>query len=337
MMRIVPSRTRTRRRPTTRPPCTPRSCSTIVVSLVGEKNSIRWNDEIGAPVRPLRVTRRLSASAGRSSETAVNTTRGSAPGATRRCSYCHTAQPRSSPRTWNTNESLASPRAAMANRSGLAPPRAAGGALWATAALASRKQSQRIRLENSGPLWVGEGELEELVDVLPQVLHSGARPIRPPQRAVGELRQAGKVLQQLGGRDPPYIEADVPVTAEDEERLLHVQRPAAVRHDDAQVGEVDRDVVELHRAAVLVARPGEDRRSGVYHHRQAPLLAAPVDRAQGIQPLGVRVGREQLVRGMDLEQPDAQIDQAIHVARGVAAVARVPAAVGEESLGVGPA
>src|SRR5256712_3733950 len=255
MMRIVPFRTRTRRRPTTRPPCTPRSCSTIVVSLVGEKNSIRWNDEIGAPVRPLRVTRRLSASAGRSSETAVNTTRGSAPGATRRCSYCHTAQPRSSPRTWNTNESLASPRAAMANRSGLAPPRAAGGALWATAALASRKQSQRIRLENSGPLWVGEGELEELVDVLPQVLHSGARPIRPPQRAVGELRQAGKVLQQLGGPNPPYIEADVPVTAGDEERLLHVHRPAAVAHDAAPGGEGRPRVGRRPRAGVPCGRP----------------------------------------------------------------------------------
>src|SRR5438445_12525809 len=97
------------------------------------------------------------------------------------------------------------------------------GAAWATTVLASRKQSQRIRLENRGPVRVGERELEELVDVVPQILHPGTRPVRAPQRAVGDLRQAGKVLQQLGGRNPRHVEPDVVVTAQAEERLGHVE------------------------------------------------------------------------------------------------------------------
>src|SRR5260370_38095645 len=97
----------------------------------------------------------------------------------------------------------------MSNRNGLASPRGTDGAAWATTVLASRKQSQRIRFENRGPLWVCERELEELVDVLPQILHAGTRPIRAPQRAVGDLRQAGKALQHLGRRNPPAQEPNV--------------------------------------------------------------------------------------------------------------------------------
>src|SRR5437879_7332054 len=198
-----------------------------------------------------------------------------------RISYCPTAHPRSCPRSRNTNESRVAGTWATSNLSDLGLE--AEPVVWAIAADASgrlassRKQSQRIGLENRLLVRVAERQRQELVDVDPHVLHTRTRPVRAPQDPIRQLRETRKVLQQSGGRYPGDVEPHPPMASQNEKRLLHVERPAAVRHHDAEIGKVDRDVVELHRIAVLGAGPGENARARVDHDRQAALLAPPVD------------------------------------------------------------
>src|SRR6266571_6773931 len=192
------------------------------------------------------MMRRLSDSTGRSSERAVYRT--SWPVASERSSYCHTAHPRSSPRTWKTKESRISATRAKSKRKGFA---ARADCAAAGLPASRRKESQRIGLEDRPLLVLGQRQAEELIDVHAEVFDAGAWPIRPPQRPVHDLREAGKVLQELPGRNAGDVEPDVGVPPQNEERLLHIEGPPAVRHDDAQVGKVDGDIVELHRVAVL--------------------------------------------------------------------------------------
>src|SRR5207249_8997398 len=84
---------------------------------------------------------------------------------------------------------------------------------------------------------------------------------------------------------PGDVEPHPPVASQNEKRLLHVQRPTAVRHDEAQIGKVDGDVVELQRVAVLGAGAGKNARAGVDHHGQAALFATPIDLAQRGEPV----------------------------------------------------
>src|SRR5256886_15399423 len=100
----------------------------------------------------------------------------------------------------------------------------------AAATLPSREQSQRIGLEDGLSLRGVEREREKLVDVPLHVLHPGTRPVGAPQHAVGDLREARKVLQQPGGGNPGHAEPYLRGPSQNEERLLHVtggspQRP----------------------------------------------------------------------------------------------------------------
>src|SRR5437879_13581701 len=63
------------------------------------------------------------------------------------------------------------------------------------------KKRERVVFEDSLLLLFRKRQGQELIDVLPEVFHAGAGPVGAPEHAVGELRQAGKVLQQLGGRN----------------------------------------------------------------------------------------------------------------------------------------
>src|ERR687888_107932 len=187
-------------------------------SLVGENRSIRWKVAIGSPERRSSTTRSRSSSTGRNSEAAVYST--CCVISSGRISYCHTAQPRSAPLKRKTNESRVAGMAPRSKRSSLPP------ADWAAAAnglASSRKQSQRIGLENGLLVRVVEREFQELVDVGPHVPHAGTGPVRAPQHAVSELGQAGKVLQQPRRRDPGHVEPHPPVPPQHEERLSHVQ------------------------------------------------------------------------------------------------------------------
>src|SRR3989442_9227502 len=210
----------TRRRPTISPCLTSRSCSTMMVSLPGEKRSIRWKLAIRLLVWRLSTTSSRSSPTGWNWDAAVYST--SWVISSGRISYCQTAHPRSAPRKSNTNESRVAGMAVRSNWSGLVPDD------WAAAELASsRKQSQRIGLENGFLVGVAERERQELVDVQPHVLHTPAGPVRAPQHPVGHLGQAGKVLEQPPGRYPGHVEANPPVAAQHEASLLPLKPPAA--------------------------------------------------------------------------------------------------------------
>src|SRR2546430_11036618 len=204
MIFTSPSRVPTRRRPPISPRFTSRSCSTMMVSLVGENRSMWWKVAIGSPVRRFSTTRSRSSSTGRNSECAVYSS--SWVVSSCRISYCHTAYPRSAPRNMNTNESRRATKSVRSNRSGFR-----GSSVWAASELASsREQSQRIGLQNGLPVRVGERECQELIDVLAHVPDARARPIGSPQHAVGHLGQARKVLQQAGGGTPGDVEPAAP-------------------------------------------------------------------------------------------------------------------------------
>src|SRR6266481_2493027 len=96
------------------------------------------------------------------------------------------------------------------------------------------KKRKRVGFEDSLLLLFRKRQGQELIDVLPEVFHARAGPVGAPEHAVGELRQAGKVLQQLGGRNARHVESDLTMTSQDEKRFLHVERPAAMRHDESQ-------------------------------------------------------------------------------------------------------
>src|SRR5262249_10512773 len=81
-----------------------------------------------------------------------------------------------------------------------------------------------------------------------------------------DLFEARKVLQQDFGRNAADIEVHVAMAAEQEEGRLHPDGPAAVRHQDLQLGEVDGQVIEVDGIAELVARRGKDRSPRWAHH-----------------------------------------------------------------------
>src|SRR2546426_11639584 len=78
------------------------------------------------------------------------------------------------------------------------------------------------------------------------------------------LGQARKVLQQSGRRNPGDVEPDLAVSSQDEKRLLHVQRPAAMRHDERKIRKIDRHVVELRSEERRVGKECRSRWSP-YH------------------------------------------------------------------------
>src|SRR2546425_6154008 len=114
--------------------------------------------------------RKRSSSTGRNSDVAVYTS--SWVVSSGRISYCHTAHPRSSPRRRNTNESRVAGTWATSNWSELGRGMGGGPDVWPVAADASgglassRKQSQRIGLENRLLVRVAERQRQELVDVV---------------------------------------------------------------------------------------------------------------------------------------------------------------------------
>src|SRR4029077_1334753 len=145
-----------------------------------------------------------------------------------------------------------------------------------------------------------------------------------------------KVLQESEWRYPGEIEPHLPVTSQNEERLRHIERPAAVRHDDLEVREIDGDVVELHRIAVLGARARKNARARMDHHGQPTLLAAAINPSEALEPVRVRVGGEALVWRVHLQEADAQVYQPVDVARRVFREPRVNASVWQETHRIGP-
>jgi hypothetical protein len=84
-----------------------------------------------------------------------------------------------------------------------------------------------------------------------------------------------------------------------------------MRHDDLELGKVDADVVEHDRVGIHVSRTGEDRRSGVHHDHHAELFGARVDFVQPRRAFAIGVGSDFLMRWVELDRSDAEVDQPI--------------------------
>ena len=95
-----------------------------------------------------------------------------------------------------------------------------------------------------------------------------------------------------------------------------------------------RDIVQLHGATVFAARAWKNGRPGVNQDRKTSFFAATVDPAQGVHPLGIGVGGEELVGRMNLEAPDAHLKQLLNLPFGVFGEARMYAPKGEQSFAV---
>src|SRR2546428_962134 len=108
------------------------------------------------------------------------------------------------------------------------------------------EKRKSVGFEDGPLLLVRERQGQELIDVLTEVFHSRTGPVGTPQHAVHNLREAGKILQQLGGRNARDVEPDFPMTSQDKESFLHVERPSAVCHYQLQIRKIDGDVVQLH-------------------------------------------------------------------------------------------
>src|SRR5438045_8554503 len=102
-----------------------------------------------------------------------------------RISYCHTAHPRSCPRSRNTNESRVAGTWATSNLRDLGLE--AEPVVWAVAADASgrlassRKQGQGMGLENRLRVRLAERQRQELVYGQPDSCLATARPVGPPE------------------------------------------------------------------------------------------------------------------------------------------------------------
>src|SRR5919109_2137833 len=98
-----------------------------------------------------------------------------------------------------------------------------------------------------------QGQSAKIIQVLLDIRHTGSRPICAEQGLLSNFVQAWEVLQQSLRRDSADIEGNIRVTAHQEERRVHPQRPPSMRQQNLQFGEVYRDIVNVDRVAILVA------------------------------------------------------------------------------------
>ena len=155
-----------------------------------------------------------------------------------------------------------------------------------------------------------------------------------PHSTLSATSRPREVAQKRLRRDAGDIDVDVGMTAREEERGLAVERAAGVREDDLQPRKVDGHVVDRHRVGEHVAGPREDRRPGVEHHRHAALLALAIDLGQLPQLAAVCVRREELMRRMDLDQADAEVEDAADLAADVKLVERIHRACRDQAVAV---
>jgi len=106
---------------------------------------------------------------------------------------------------------------------------------------------------------------------------------------VSNLVEPWKILEQRLRWNPADIEKHIQMSSQQKESGIHPKRPAAVRQDDFQLREVDRNIVNEDRVAVAVARARKNRRSGVEHDWNAIGLRGAVDGLQFFHPIQIVV------------------------------------------------
>ena len=128
---------------------------------------------------------------------------------------------------------------------------------------------------------------------------------------------------------------DVGMAAGQEECGPSVKRTPGVGQDDRQAWKIDRHVVDRHRIGEYVPGRWKDRRPGVKHHRDSARLAFPIDVGELRQIGTIRIRREELMRRMDLDHPDPQIQNAARFRSRVSFMQRIDRADGQQSMAMG--
>src|ERR1700757_1131726 len=116
------------------------------------------------------------------------------------------------------------------------------------------------------------------------------------------------------------------MAADKEECGLHPKRPATMGQKYFQLREVDGDIVDVNRIAVLVPCSGENRRPSVKHDRNTVSFGCTVDNFQFLRTGQVVVRKQQLVRRMDLDHLQTQSQYVLDISEDVGRVPWMQAA-----------
>ena len=84
------------------------------------------------------------------------------------------------------------------------------------------------------------------------------------------------------------------------QRRLRPDGPSPVRHQDLQLGEVDRHIVQINRVTELVSCSWKDRCSSMDNHRDPIRFRRTINGLQFLHAIQVVIRIEQLVRRMIL-------------------------------------
>src|ERR1700683_4510550 len=174
-----------------------------------------------------------------------------------------------------------------------------------------------------------QGEHEKFIEILLDIRHARTRPICAEQSLVRDLNEAGEIVEQGRGRDAANVEIDVEMAADEEESGLHPERTATMGEQNFQLGKIASYIVHINGIGVLVASAGKDRRSRVKHHRHTVGLGSAVNDFEFLHTVQGVVGKQKLMRRMDLHHCDSQPQNLLHVGKNVGGMSRMQAATRE--------
>ena len=96
-----------------------------------------------------------------------------------------------------------------------------------------------------------------------------------------------------------------------------------MRQQYLQLRKIDGNIVDVDGIAIFVARAGKNRGPGVKHYRDTVGLGGAVDDLQLFDAVQVVVGKEQLMRRVNLDEPDTEPHDVLHIRQNIGGVARM--------------
>src|SRR5579863_7060391 len=124
------------------------------------------------------------------------------------------------------------------------------------------------------------------------------------------------------------------MAAQQEERGLHPQRAPAVGKQDFHLRKIYGNIVNVNGITVAVASPVKNRSPGVEHNRNSVGLGGSVDHFQFGNSILIVVGKQKLVRRVNLNHADLEPQKLLDVGQNVLAVTGMQAAARDQTPGV---
>ena len=115
---------------------------------------------------------------------------------------------------------------------------------------------------------------------------------------------------------------------------IHPERTAAVCQEDFELGEINRDIVNVNRVAIFITRARKDRRPGVEHNRDAISLGCPINDFEFFNSMQIIVWKQQLMRRVNLDHAQAKAQNVLDIRHDVGGVPRMQAATGDQTFGI---